>query len=102
MQWLEQATSATGTSLLNGQSDAPLDWQAVLEHCQDLSQQQSSSQAELTESMAQQVKGFNRFGEKLLHALQQHLKLPMHYSGRLTSWAITCTCKPVKLFIAPG
>ena len=64
--WLEQQKNYWN-SLLDGQNGQPDDWQAVLDRCRTL----DAERAELSEGMAQQVKGFSRHAEKLLQALQQ-------------------------------
>ncbi|MEH6650973.1 MAG: poly(R)-hydroxyalkanoic acid synthase subunit PhaE [Motiliproteus sp.] len=69
-QWLE-SQKAHWQSLLGDGTSAPADWQAVIQSCQNLSSQQTPDQAELTASMAQQIKGFSQYGEQLLRALHQ-------------------------------
>ena len=69
-QWLE-SQKAHWQSLLAGRDSTPTDWQAVLDSCKELAQKQSGDQAELTESMAQQIKGFSHYGEQLLRSLTE-------------------------------
>ncbi len=68
-QWLE-SQKAHWQSLLTGHESMAADWQTVLDSCRNLAQQQTGDQAELTESMAQQIKGFSQYGEQLLKSLQ--------------------------------
>jgi hypothetical protein len=69
-QWLETQT-AHWQSLLSDHESAPADWQTLLDSSRRLAEPQSDDQRDLTESMVQQVKGFSRYGERLLRSLQR-------------------------------
>ncbi|MEH6470594.1 MAG: poly(R)-hydroxyalkanoic acid synthase subunit PhaE [Halopseudomonas sp.] len=68
-QWLETQTAHWQSLLTDHESDSG-DWQTLLDSCQSLAPKQSADQAELTESMVRQAKGFSLYGERLLRSLK--------------------------------
>lgn len=74
--WLESQKAHWQSLLTDGQNPpvdaqkAAADWQTVLDSCRGLANQHNPDQAELAESMAQQIKGFSHYAEQLLDSLQ--------------------------------
>ncbi|MCW8885783.1 MAG: hypothetical protein OQK12_11090 [Motiliproteus sp.] len=74
--WLE-TQKVYWQSLLNGEDGTSADWQTLMDSCQRLAEQQlPPHNVELAETMAQQAKGFCRYGERLLRALQKEGDIP--------------------------
>ncbi len=74
--WLETQTLCW-QSLAAGEESSPSDWQELLNTCYEMGEQQlPPHHAELAEVMAHQARGFCRYGERLLQAMQQTQDAP--------------------------
>ncbi len=74
--WLE-TQKVYWQSLMNGEETEATDWNTLLDSCRKLAEQQLPPQnAEIAETMAQQAKGFCKYGELLLKTLSKDTNPP--------------------------
>ncbi|MEH6626223.1 MAG: poly(R)-hydroxyalkanoic acid synthase subunit PhaE [Motiliproteus sp.] len=74
--WLE-TQKVYWQSLINGEDADAADWNTLLDSCRKMAEQQLPPQnAELAEAMAQQAKGFCKYGELLLRSLSKENDSP--------------------------